>query len=99
MPFFVSVTISFKPSIISFNNKNFIQIDPPIFTPTACEGTSTLFEVDTDFMDSLYLSQSGQMYLESACAGFNQVYCLSPTFRAEKSSTRPASYGILDVRS
>ena len=71
-----------------FNNKNFIQIDPPIFTPTACEGTSTLFEVNTDFMDSLYLSQSGQMYLESASAGFNQVYCLSPTFRAEKSSTR-----------
>ena len=71
-----------------FNHKSFTQIDPPIFTPTACEGTSTLFEVQTDFMDSLYLSQSGQMYLEAASAAFNQVYCLSPTFRAEKSSTR-----------
>ena len=71
-----------------FNNKNFTQIDPPIFTPTACEGTSTLFEVQTDFMDSIYLSQSGQMYLEAASAAFNQAYCLSPTFRAEKSSTR-----------
>ena len=71
-----------------FNHKNFTQMDPPIFTPTACEGTSTLFEVQTDFMDSLYLSQSGQMYLEAASAAFNQVYCLSPTFRSEKSSTR-----------
>ena len=71
-----------------FNCKNFTQIDPPIFTPSACEGTSTLFEVKTDFMDSLYLSQSGQMYLEAGSATFNQVYCLSPTFRAEKSSTR-----------
>jgi len=71
-----------------FNHKQFIQIDPPIFTPTACEGTSTLFEIQTDFMDSLYLSQSGQMYLEAASATFNQVYCLSPAFRAEKSSTR-----------
>lgn len=71
-----------------FNHKQFIQIDPPIFTPTACEGTSTLFEIQTDFMDSLYLSQSGQMYLEAASAAFNQVYCLSPAFRAEKSSTR-----------
>lgn len=71
-----------------FNHENFTQIDPPIFTPTACEGTSTLFEVQTDVMDSLYLSQSGQMYLEAASAAFNQVYCLSPTFRAEKSSTR-----------
>ncbi|MDE0151790.1 MAG: asparagine--tRNA ligase [Bdellovibrionales bacterium] len=71
-----------------FNYKYFTQIDPPIFTPTACEGTSTLFEVQMDFMDSVYLSQSGQMYLEAASAAFNQVYCLSPTFRAEKSSTR-----------
>lgn len=71
-----------------FNHKNFTMIDPPIFTPTACEGTSTLFEVQTDFMDSLYLSQSGQMYLEAASSAFNQVYCLSPVFRAEKSSTR-----------
>lgn len=71
-----------------FNRKNFTQIDPPIFTPSACEGTSTLFEVKTDFMDSLYLSQSGQMYLEAASSAFSQVYCLSPTFRAEKSSTR-----------
>ena len=71
-----------------FNNQKFTITDPPIFTPAACEGTSTLFEVKSDEDSSLFLSQSGQMYLESVCAGFNKVYCISPTFRAEKSSTR-----------
>lgn len=71
-----------------FDSNGFTLTDPPIFTPSACEGTSTLFPVETDFMDSLYLSQSGQLYLEATSASFNKVYCLSPTFRAEKSSTR-----------
>ena len=71
-----------------FSCRHFTLVDPPLFTPTACEGAASLFKVQTDFMDSLYLSQSGQMYLEAASAAFNQVYCLSPVFRAEKSSTR-----------
>ena len=71
-----------------FNTRNFTLSDPPIFTPTACEGTSTLFEVKNDEDNPLFLSQSGQMYLEAVSAGFNKVYCVSPTFRAEKSSTR-----------
>lgn len=71
-----------------FTENHFTLIDPPIFTPSACEGTSTLFSVDTENSDPLYLSQSGQLYLEAASAAFNKVYCLSPTFRAEKSSTR-----------
>ena len=71
-----------------FNQKHFIKTDPPIFTPTACEGTSSLFKIETDFLDSVYLSQSGQMYLEALCASLGNVYCISPTFRAEKSSTR-----------
>ncbi len=71
-----------------FNTRNFTLTDPPIFTPIACEGTSTLFEIKSDWHNPLFLSQSGQMYLEAMSAGFNQVYCMSPTFRAEKSSTR-----------
>ena len=73
---------------VFFEKKNFTRIDPPIFTPTACEGTSTLFQVKDDSKDPFYLSQSGQMYLEAASSAFNRVYCLSPVFRAEKSSTR-----------
>ena len=71
-----------------FQKKKFIQTDPPIFTPNACEGTSSLFPVEADFMESLYLSQSGQMYLEATSTSFKNVYCISPVFRAEKSSTR-----------
>lgn len=71
-----------------FNQRQFTKVDPPIFTPTACEGTSSLFKVETDFLDSIYLSQSGQMYLEAMSATLSHVYCISPTFRAEKSSTR-----------
>src|SRR6185295_14485179 len=59
----------------------------PILTPAACEGTTTLFE--TPYFDtSAYLAQSGQLYLEPACMAFGRVYCLGPTFRAEKSKTR-----------
>jgi asparaginyl-tRNA synthetase len=70
-----------------FYEREFVLIDSPILTPTACEGTSTLFETDY-FGDKAYLSQSGQLYLEPACAAFGKVYCMGPTFRAEKSKTR-----------
>jgi asparaginyl-tRNA synthetase len=70
-----------------FYARDFVLIDSPILTPAACEGTSTLFE--TDYFDTkAYLSQSGQLYLEPACMAFGRVYCLGPTFRAEKSKTR-----------
>ncbi len=65
----------------------FLCMDTPIFTPNACEGTSTLFETDY-FGDKAYLSQSGQLYNEATAAAFGRVYCFGPTFRAEKSKTR-----------
>jgi asparaginyl-tRNA synthetase len=70
-----------------FYKREFVLIDSPILTPAACEGTTTLFETDY-FGDSAYLTQSGQLYLEPACMAFGKVYCLGPTFRAEKSKTR-----------
>ena len=70
-----------------FYQREFTLIDSPILTPTACEGTSTLFETNY-FGDPAYLSQSGQLYLEPAAAAFGKVYCMGPTFRAEKSKTR-----------
>jgi asparaginyl-tRNA synthetase len=70
-----------------FDSHGFLLVDAPIFTPSACEGTSTLFE--TDFHGSpAYLTQSGQLYMEAASAAFGKVYCFGPTFRAEKSKTR-----------
>ena len=70
-----------------FDERGFVLIDSPIFTPAACEGTSTLFETDY-FGEKAYLTQSGQLYLEPACMAFGKVYCFGPTFRAEKSKTR-----------
>jgi asparaginyl-tRNA synthetase len=69
------------------NDRGFVCLDTPIFTPNACEGTSTLFETDY-FGDKAYLSQSGQLYNEATAAAFGRVYCFGPTFRAEKSKTR-----------
>jgi asparaginyl-tRNA synthetase len=69
------------------DENGFILVDSPILTPTACEGTSTLFETDY-FGRKAYLSQSGQLYLEAAIAALGKVYCFGPTFRAEKSKTR-----------
>jgi asparaginyl-tRNA synthetase len=69
------------------NDHGFVNLDTPIFTPNACEGTSTLFETDY-FGDKAYLSQSGQLYNEATAAAFGRVYCFGPTFRAEKSKTR-----------
>ena len=71
-----------------FQKESFTLIDPPLLTPNSCEGTSSLFCVDFFDQDQVYLSQSGQLYLEAAAAAYGQVYCFSPSFRAEKSSTR-----------
>ncbi len=70
-----------------YNSHNFIQVDTPIFTPTSCEGTSDLFEVEY-FDDTAYLTQNGQLYLEAMCSAHGKVYDLGPNFRAEKSKTR-----------
>lgn len=70
-----------------FYEREFTLIDSPILTPNAVEGTSTLFEIDY-FGDPAFLSQSGQLYLEPAAAALGKVYCMGPTFRAEKSKTR-----------
>ena len=70
-----------------FDGEGFVNVDAPIFTPNACEGTSTLFQTDY-FGDTAFLTQSGQLYMEAAAAAFGKVYCFGPTFRAEKSKTR-----------
>ena len=70
-----------------FDDRGFTLTDPPILTPAACEGTSTLFEVDY-FDDLAYLTQSGQLYIEATAMALGKVYSFGPTFRAEKSKTR-----------
>jgi asparaginyl-tRNA synthetase len=70
-----------------FDGQGFTLIDTPIFTPNACEGTTTLFETNY-FDEKAYLTQSGQLYNEATAAAFGRVYCFGPTFRAEKSKTR-----------
>ena len=70
-----------------FDDRGFRLMDTPILTPSACEGTTTLFE--TDYFDQkAFLSQSGQLYNEATAMAFGKVYCFGPTFRAEKSKTR-----------
>ena len=71
-----------------FDSHGFTLVDTPIFTPAACEGTSTLFEVDYFGDEKVYLTQSGQLYNEANAMAFGKVYCFGPTFRAEKSKTR-----------
>jgi asparaginyl-tRNA synthetase len=70
------------------NRDGFINADCPILTPAACEGTTTLFEVDYFDDEKAYLSQSGQLYNEATAAALGRVYCFGPTFRAERSKTR-----------
>jgi asparaginyl-tRNA synthetase len=70
------------------NREGHILCDTPILTPAACEGTTTLFEVDYFGDEKAYLSQSGQLYNEATAAAFGKVYCFGPTFRAERSKTR-----------
>jgi len=70
------------------DGQGYILTDTPIFTPAACEGTTTLFEVQYIDEQKAYLTQSGQLYLEATAAALGKVYCFGPTFRAEKSKTR-----------
>lgn len=70
-----------------FDSNDFVLVDTPILTPAACEGTTTLFELDY-FGEKAFLSQSGQLYNEAACVSVGKTYCFGPTFRAEKSKTR-----------
>ena len=71
-----------------FNNRGFILADTPIFTPAACEGTTTLFPAQYFDDQTAYLTQSGQLYNEANAMALGRVYCFGPTFRAEKSKTR-----------
>jgi asparaginyl-tRNA synthetase len=71
-----------------FNNEGFILADTPIFTPAACEGTTTLFPVEYFENEKAYLTQSGQLYNEANAMALGKVYAFGPTFRAEKSKTR-----------
>ncbi|MDP4115876.1 MAG: asparagine--tRNA ligase [Bacteroidota bacterium] len=71
-----------------FDNKGFTLMDPPIITPAACEGTSTLFETQYFDLGKAYLTQSGQLYAEAGAMALGKVYTFGPTFRAEKSKTR-----------
>jgi asparaginyl-tRNA synthetase len=70
-----------------FDERGFVLIDTPIFTPNAAEGTTTLFSTDYFGRDA-YLTQSGQLYGEAGAMAFGKIYCFGPTFRAEKSKTR-----------
>ena len=82
------VRATIKRAIIDFfDSRGFLNIDTPIITPSAAEGTSTLFEVGY-FDEKAYLAQTGQLYNEANIMAFSKVYCFGPTFRAEKSKTR-----------
>src|SRR5690348_8355734 len=70
-----------------FDDRGFVLTDPPILTPAACEGTTTLFPVDY-FEEQAFLTQSGQLYIEATAMALGKVYSFGPTFRAEKSKTR-----------
>jgi len=70
------------------DDQGFTLVDTPIFTPAACEGTTTLFPVQYFDEGTAYLTQSGQLYNEATAAAHGKVYCFGPTFRAEKSKTR-----------
>src|ERR1700756_1331554 len=71
-----------------FHQRGFVLFDAPILTPTSCEGTPSLFELDYFGERKAYLTQSGQLYAEAGALAFGKVYCFGPTFRAEKSKTR-----------
>ncbi|HTS49284.1 MAG TPA: asparagine--tRNA ligase [Bryobacteraceae bacterium] len=71
-----------------FDSHGFTLVDTPIFTPAACEGTTTLFEVNYFDEEKVYLTQSGQLYNEATAMALGKTYCFGPTFRAEKSKTR-----------
>ena len=79
------------------DGNGFVNMDTPILTPAACEGTSTLFETDY-FGEPAYLAQSGQLYNEANIFAFGKVYCFGPTFRAREVEDAPAPDRILDGR-
>ncbi len=82
------IRTTIKRAIIDFlDNEGFLNIDTPIITPAAAEGTSTLFEVGY-YDEEAFLAQTGQLYNEANIMAFGKVYCFGPTFRAEKSKTR-----------
>jgi asparaginyl-tRNA synthetase len=82
------IRTTIKRAIIDFlDNEGFLNIDTPIITPSAAEGTSTLFDVNY-YDEKAYLAQTGQLYNEANIMAFGKVYCFGPTFRAEKSKTR-----------
>ncbi|VAW39768.1 Asparaginyl-tRNA synthetase, partial [hydrothermal vent metagenome] len=82
------IRTTIKRAIIDFlDDEGFLNIDTPIITPAAAEGTSTLFELGY-FDETAYLAQTGQLYNEANIMAFGKVYCFGPTFRAEKSKTR-----------
>lgn len=88
----ISSILKIRAEIISaarnfLNSQGFYQVDTPILTPSACEGTSTLFKIDY-FGEPAYLAQSGQLYNEANCMALGKVYTFGPTFRAEKSRTK-----------
>ena len=70
-----------------FHDNGFVQVDPPVLTPSSAEGTTSLFHIKYFDADA-YLSQSGQLYMEAAAMAMGRVYSFGPTFRAEKSKTR-----------
>src|ERR1700747_71178 len=70
------------------DSQGYTLTDAPMFTPSACEGTSTLFEVNYIDDEKAYLTQSGQLYIEATAMALGKVYTFGPTFRAEKSKTR-----------
>lgn len=70
------------------HQENFVRVDSPVFTPNACEGTTTLFPVPYFDLGTAYLSQSGQLYIEAAIASVGRCYDFGPVFRAEKSKTK-----------
>src|SRR3989339_1808544 len=82
-----------------FHQENFIKIDTPILTPNACEGATTLFEINYFDEATLYLSQSGQLYLEAAVMSVGRAFDFGPVFRAEKSKTRKhlAEFWMMDA--
>ena len=71
-----------------FEERQYVKVDAPVFTPNACEGTTELFEVEYFDEGSAYLSQSGQLYLEAGIMSFGKCFDFGPVFRAEKSKTR-----------
>ena len=81
-----------------FNSRGFVLADTPIFTPSACEGTTTLFPVQYFDDNTAYLTQSGQLYNEANAMALGRVYCFGPTFRAEKVEDAPPPDRVLDGR-